>query len=83
MTGLRVCFAANPTNNAVNRSTQLRGSLKNLDLTRTRVSDQSIEYLAQLKSLSKLTIRRCKITEAGKIELERLRPDVEIVWEPL
>jgi hypothetical protein len=54
-----------------------------LDLTRTRVSDASIDYLAGLPSLKAISVRRSKISENGKQKLETLRPDVQVLWEPL
>ena len=57
--------------------------LKYLDLTRTRVSDRSIDYLAGLPSLEDVILRRCKITAEGAQRLRELRPDIEVHWQPL
>jgi hypothetical protein len=53
-------------------------SLKYLAIKRTAVSDASIEYLSQLKSIKELYIAETRITPAGVARLRAALPNYNI-----
>jgi len=52
-------------------------SLKYLNLSRTKISDDGLRYLERLSRLKHLTTEGSGITEAGMSELRKKLPSIE------
>lgn len=60
------------------------GALQDLCLSRCRgVSDASLPFLAQIKSLSRVRLDATSVTAGGAARLHELLPEAEIYWGPV
>lgn len=58
-------------------------SLKHLDATRTRITDNGLASFVRLKNLKTLILRRTQTTQEGIEKLQQQMPWCKIAWEPM
>lgn len=61
----------------------LPDSLEYLDATRTRITDEGLQKLVQLKNLKELKLRRTPTSRAAIEDLKKQMPWCQIWWSPL